>query len=169
MKSLVTKIDTFEMDIVSINVFDRPVQSLIDSAGYKYVNENIKGSKILIHKPGIRPVAIWHPNRIISTEGANKAMKSMTTDINGETYKGRPGTIEDLVSFEIEFFEDLKGINLVALGEKVFRKLTDSIECVAYRYYSDTSKHRLHLRELNGEWESVFCFLVVFEKLSESE
>ncbi len=169
MKSLVTIVNTFEMDIVSINVFDRPVQSLIDSAGYKYVNENIKCSKILIHKPGIRPVAIWHPNRIISTEGANKAIKLMTTVIDGETYKGRPGTIEDLVSYEIEFFEELTGINLVALSEKVLRELSDSIECVAYRYYSDSSKHRLHLRELKGDWESVFRFLVVFEKFSESE
>jgi hypothetical protein len=141
MKAHVTIGTTLEMDIVSVEVIDRPVQDTIVTACYSYVNQNIKDRETLVHNPGTRHMAIWHPNRNISSENADEAMKSMTTVIDGETYKGRPATIEELASYEVLFHEQLKDMILVALGEKVS---DGSRECVASRLV-DGSERGLYL------------------------
>ncbi len=154
-----------KMDIKSVNVPDRQVQDTIVAAGYGYVNQNIKDSEVLVHKPGTLHMGIWHPNRIISSESTDEAMKSMTTVIDGETYKGRPATIEELASYEAMFHEELKNTVLVALGEKVS---DGSREYVACRDVGGSGRE-LNLLSWTGDWPADCHFLVVFEKISKSE
>lgn len=165
MKAQVTIGTTLEMDIISVKVLDRPVQETIVAADYSYVNSNVSSKGDLIHKPGTRPMAIWHPNRNISYENADKSMKSMTTVIDGETYKGRPATIEELASYEVMFHVELGDMILVALGEKV---LGGSGECVACRLVH-ASKRKLPLHSWTFDWDAYYRFLVVFEKVSVPE
>lgn len=154
-----------DMDIKPVIVVDQPVQKTIGTAGYGYINRNISKSETLIHNPGSRNMGVWHPNCDISSESADEAMKSMTTVIDGETYQGRPATVEELASYERKFHEELGDMILVALGEKV---PVVSCECVAFRCVND-SKRKLNLYYWTGDWGAYCRFLVVFEKVSKPE
>ena len=154
-----------DMDIKSVNVPEQPVQKTIGTAGYGYINSNISKSETLVQNPGVRFMGVWHPNRNITSESAGEAMMSMITVIDGETYFGRPATVEELASYEIMFHTELGDTILVVLGEKVS---DDSYECVAYRFVNG-SRRLLNLHDWAVGWGADYRFLVVFEKSSEPE
>ena len=110
-------------------------------------------------------MGIWHPNRSISSESADETMKSMSVEIDGETYKGRSATAEELASYEAMFHEELKDTIVVALGEKI---RGGSGEFVASRNVRG-SRRGLGLGHWADGWGASDRFLVVFEKVSTSE
>jgi hypothetical protein len=156
MKAPVTFGHTLEMDIVSFEVADQSIQETIAAAGYGYVNESVSKSEALARSPGKRHAAVWHPNLSISSDAAERAIRSTTCTIDGKPHRGRPATIEELASYD---HEELGDTILVALGEKV---RDGSDECVAYRSVY-ASERRLNLSGWTNVWPSRCRFLVVFE------
>lgn len=136
------------------------VEDVFAKAGYGFVNPIIQDrTTSFIHKSGSRHVAVYRPNRFISTECAVNEMNSMVVIIENMPHKGRPATVEELVQYEVDHHQELSDISLVALGEKL--KL-DSGDFAAIRRVVD-GECGLHLFTCVGDWIDTSCFLVVFE------
>jgi len=136
---------------------------IIASAGYGYVHPNIEKA-CLVHTSGIRLMAIWHPNQILSYEEAVTGISCTTTIIRvrGRPYKARPATVLELAMYESYFHQKMGDMILVALGEKV---RGGSRDCVTFRHASNSVRELLLWR-----WPNPWClrvrYLIVLEAVS---
>jgi hypothetical protein len=150
-------------EIKLVTVKDQSVQDTISAAGYPSVVWNILQSETMIHDPGSRYMGTWSPISSISSEDADKVIKSITTVIDGQTYQARNATIEELASYQAIFNKELENETLVALTEEV---VVSSSECGKYhwtRHVRSCSRWGLHFWA--GDWAKTYSFLVVFEKV----
>lgn len=144
---------------------DEPIQA----CGFKYdrVDQCILNAEGLSHNPGHRHVAVWSPDREISSKDAEMCMKSITTSIEGKTLKGRPSTVQEFACcHEVPFHERFQGRTLVALGEKL--RVGSETRSVVSRCISESDR-RLDLTPFEGDWDPQYCFLVTLEEVPSEE